>query len=121
LVHHTDRGSQYTADRYQAALAAARLTCSMSRTGDCYDNAMAESFFATFKDELIDRYRWPTRRAAQQAIFRMAGGVLQWAAPPRGARVSHTGRVRSTGGHDSDCVTATCLRNRGKSNERLWQ
>ena len=41
----------------------------MSRTGDCYDNALAESFFATLKTELIDRQPWPTRRAARQAIF----------------------------------------------------
>ena len=69
LVHHSDRGCQYTAGPYQAVLAAAQITCSMSRTGNCYDNAMAESFFATFKGELIDRARWPTRRAARQAIF----------------------------------------------------
>jgi putative transposase len=69
LVHHTDRGCQYTAAPYQAVLAAAQITCSMSRTGNCYDNAMAESFFATFKGELIDRVRWATRRAARQAIF----------------------------------------------------
>ena len=69
LVHHTDRGCQYTAGHYQAVLASARITCSMSRTGDCYDNAMAESFFATFKSELIDRVRWRTRRMARQAIF----------------------------------------------------
>ncbi len=41
----------------------------MSRAGDCYDNAMAESFFATLKAELVDTRPWPTRRAAQQAIF----------------------------------------------------
>jgi putative transposase len=69
LVHHTDRGCQYTADRYQAVLAAQGITCSMSRAGNCLDNAMAESFFATLKGELIDRQAWPTRRAARQAIF----------------------------------------------------
>ena len=68
-MHHTDRGCQYTADRYQAALSAQGIACSMSRTGNCYDNAMAESFFATFKREFIDRQRWPTRQAARQAIF----------------------------------------------------
>ena len=41
----------------------------MSRAGNCYDNAMAESFFATLKGDLIDRQAWPTRRAARQAIF----------------------------------------------------
>ncbi len=52
LVHHTDRGCQYTADAYQAALAARGTTCSMSRAGECLDNAMAESFFATLKAEV---------------------------------------------------------------------
>jgi putative transposase len=69
LVHHTDGGCQYTADRYQAVLAAHAVTGSMSRTGNCLDNAMVESFFGTLKSELVDRYRWPTRRAARQAIF----------------------------------------------------
>lgn len=69
LVHHTDRGCQYTAGAYQETLTAQAITVSMSRAGDCYDNALAESFFATLKRELVDRRRWPTRRAAQQAIF----------------------------------------------------
>ena len=69
LVHHTDRGCQDTADRYQAVLHAHGVTGSMSRAGNCLDNAMAESFFATLKAELIDRRRWPTRAAARQAIF----------------------------------------------------
>jgi putative transposase len=69
LVHHTDRGCQYTANRYQAVLVARGVTCSMSRPGDCYDNAMAESFFGTLKAELIDRQTWPTRAAARRAIF----------------------------------------------------
>ena len=54
LVHHTDRGCQYTAAAYREALAARGITASMSRSGDCYDNAMAESFFATLKAELVD-------------------------------------------------------------------
>ena len=69
LVHHTDRGCQYTAHAYQARLASHGITASMSRAGDCYDNAMAESFFATLKAELIDARPWPTRRGARQAIF----------------------------------------------------
>jgi transposase InsO family protein len=69
LVHHTDRGCQYTAAAYREALAARGLVCSMSRSGDCYDNAMAESFFATLKAELLDARAWPTRTAARTAIF----------------------------------------------------
>jgi transposase InsO family protein len=52
LVHHTDRGGQYTATAYQDALAARGLVCSMSRAGECLDNAMAESFFSTLKAEV---------------------------------------------------------------------
>ena len=69
LVHHTDRGCRYTAAAYQARLAAHGITCSMSRTGDCLDNAVAESFLATLKAELVDARTWPTRAAARLAIF----------------------------------------------------
>jgi len=69
LVHHTDRGCQYTAATYRALLAARGVTVSMSRAGECLDNAMAESFFATLKAEFADTRTWPTRAAARQAIF----------------------------------------------------
>ncbi len=69
LVHHTDRGCQYTAETYRALLAAHGVTVSMSRAGECLDNAMAESFFATLKAEVGDARPWPTRAAARQAIF----------------------------------------------------
>ncbi len=68
LIHHTDRGSQYAASAYRVLLHAHGISASMSRTSDCDDNALAESFFATLKTELIDRQSWPTRRAARQAI-----------------------------------------------------
>jgi putative transposase len=68
-LHHTDRGSQYTAAAYRAAVAAHGLVASMSRAGNCYDNALAESFFATLKTELVDRQVWPTSHTARQAIF----------------------------------------------------
>ena len=68
LVHHSDRGSQYASEHYRHVLAAENITCSMSRRGDCWDNAVAESFFATLKTELIERQSWPTRRRAQDAI-----------------------------------------------------
>jgi transposase InsO family protein len=68
LIHHTDRGGQSTADAYQAALAARGIIPSMSRVGDGYNNVLAESFFATFKGELIDTQPWPTRPLVRQAI-----------------------------------------------------
>jgi putative transposase len=69
LVQHTDRGSQYTAAAYQARLAAHGITRSMSRAGECLDNAMAERFFATLKAELVDTRRWTSRATARTAIF----------------------------------------------------
>lgn len=69
VVHHTDRGVQYASSEYRARLAAHGMTCSMSRRGDCWDNAVAESFFATLKRELADGADWPTRDVARTAVF----------------------------------------------------
>lgn len=69
LLFHSDRGSQYAAHEFQEALASAGIRCSMSRRGNCWDNAVAESFFATLKKELVHRSDWPTRAAARTAIF----------------------------------------------------
>ena len=69
LIHHSDRGSQYASGEYQELLAQHGLRGSMSRRGDCWDNAVAESFFATLKLELVYQVRWPTRAAARTAIF----------------------------------------------------
>lgn len=69
LVHHSDRGSQYASGDYRRALDDNKMICSMSRKGDCWDNAVAESFWSTIKAELIHGVDFPTRAAAQQAIF----------------------------------------------------
>ena len=69
MVFHSDRGSQYTSDAYRAALVGADITVSMSRTGNCYDNAVTESFFGTLKGECVDRLSFQTRREARQSIF----------------------------------------------------
>jgi transposase InsO family protein len=68
LVHHSDRGCQYASETYRSELAARGIVCSMSRVGDCWDNAVAESFFATLKVELIYRRPWPTKAEARAAI-----------------------------------------------------
>jgi len=68
LIHHSDRGSQYTSREFQKALAGFGAVASMSGAGNCYDNAVAESFFSTIKHELIFKYPWPTRRGASAAI-----------------------------------------------------
>ncbi len=69
LVHHSDRGSQYTAGAYQAVLSAHGIRCSMSRRGNCLDNAMAESFFATLKRELMPLQGWTTKAEARAEVF----------------------------------------------------
>jgi putative transposase len=79
-LHHSDRGGQYASRDYQARLAAHGITCSMSRTGDCWDNAVVESFFSTLKRELLHRARWPTRSAATRAIADYVDG---WYNPER--------------------------------------
>ena len=70
LLHHSDRGSQYADAEYRAVLAAHGMVASMSRKGNCWDNAVAESFFATLELELILNHQWSTRDAARRAIFR---------------------------------------------------
>jgi len=70
LIHHSDRGVQYAATAYRELLTAHGAVSSMSRTGNCWDNAVAESFFATLKTELVHRVHWPTRAAAQQDLAR---------------------------------------------------
>ncbi len=69
LMHHSDRGSQYAATEYQKLLTATRMIGSMSRKGDCWDNAPIESFFATLKTELVYRMKFKTREEAKQKIF----------------------------------------------------
>jgi transposase InsO family protein len=69
LIHHSDRGSQYTAHDFQKLLAVHGIVPSMSRTGDCYDNAVAESFFGTLKMELVDQTTYATRADAEINIF----------------------------------------------------
>ncbi len=68
LVHHSDRGSPYASARYRAALMAYGMVASMSRKGDCWDNAVAESFFSTLKGELTEREDYATRAAARRSI-----------------------------------------------------
>lgn len=69
LLHHSDRGVQYACGFYRQMLLDHQITCSMSRKGNCYDNAAMESFFATFKTELVYRQDYATRQAAVASIF----------------------------------------------------
>ena len=69
LVHHSDHGSQYTSPALGQRCRKAGISLSMGSVGDCFDNAMAESFFATLECELVDRSRWRTRAEARMAAF----------------------------------------------------
>jgi transposase InsO family protein len=69
LLHHSDRGSQYASGDYQRVLAQYGMVGSMSRRGDCWDNAVAESFFATLKVELVHDAAWATRAVARAELF----------------------------------------------------
>lgn len=75
LLCHSDRGSQYASDDYQARLAQFGIICSMSRKGNCWDNAPTESFFGSLKRELVHRTRFATRDQARRAIF---GWIEVW-------------------------------------------
>ncbi len=69
LLHHSDRGSQYASTAFQQLLKTENLTCSMSRRGNCWDNAMMESFFATPKKERIHQEKYATRAQARASVF----------------------------------------------------
>ncbi|GAB4453715.1 MAG: hypothetical protein OHK0029_07020 [Armatimonadaceae bacterium] len=69
LVHHSDRGSQYASYDFQEMLKENDIACSMSRRGNCYDNAVVESFFGTLKQELVHRRSFATREEARQEVF----------------------------------------------------
>lgn len=69
LQHHSDRGCQYTSEIFQKLLEENNITCSMSGTGNCYDNAVAESFFHTLKTECVNFEDYETREQAKQSIF----------------------------------------------------
>jgi len=80
LIHHSDQGCQYTAVLFTQRCAKAGIEVSMGSVGDCYDNAVCETFHASLKKERIYRQSWPTRAAARTAIFEYIEG---WYNPRR--------------------------------------
>jgi len=69
LLHHSDRGSQYTSESFQLLLSALGVTCSMSRSGNVWDNSVMESFFSSLKTERTEGKWYPTRNAARSDAF----------------------------------------------------
>ena len=95
VVFHSDRGCQYTSAAFAALASDCAVTLSHGRTGQCWDNALAESFFASIKGELIDTQPWPTRAAARQAIT----GYIGWY---NGTRLHSTLGYRSPAEFEED-------------------
>jgi putative transposase len=92
VIHHSDHGSQYTSIAFGQRCREADVRPSMGSVGDCYDNALCESFFATLECELLDRYRFGTRDEARRAVFEFIEGwynlhrrhsALDYASPAR--------------------------------------
>ena len=79
LIHHSDRGVQYASADYRKLMQSAGLRASMSRKGDCYDNAPMESFFHTLKTELVHHRRYATRAQATRDIFAYIEGFYKFA------------------------------------------
>ena len=69
LIHHSDRGSQYACDEYQRRLRQYGMSASMSRKGDCWDNAPVERFFRSLKSERLVSFRFATRRSAELEVL----------------------------------------------------
>jgi putative transposase len=80
VIHHSDQGRQYTSVAFGARCEALGVRASMGSVGDCYDNAMCESFFATLECELLERYRFRTKAEAEAAVFQFIEG---WYNPHR--------------------------------------
>ncbi len=112
VVHHSDQGCQYASYDFARACRAAGVDRSMGSVGDCYDNAMAESFFATLECELIDRSVFENRNQARMAIFDYIEALLQHLAealfdrqrrtcPLRGRTAGEARSCRMTSGEQS--------------------
>src|SRR5260370_14417706 len=77
LLHHTDRGSQYTSRAYRQVLEQVDIMVSMSGKGNCYDNAVTESFFGSIKDEFVHKTVYHSRDDARQSLFEYLEGVYK--------------------------------------------
>ncbi len=94
VIHHSDQGGQYVSLGFGQACQQAGISRSMGSVGDCYDNAVAETFFATLKKELVHRHVWPTPPGPRLGGVRVHRGVLQPAASALHARNAQPRRVR---------------------------
>jgi hypothetical protein len=107
VIHHSDRGCQYTSHAFGKRCREAGVVPSMGSTGDAYDNAMAESFFATLEREVLNRRRFHTQAEARMAIFQWLEG---WYNPHR--RHSAIAHPSTTRGDNCSRAPETQVRNR---------
>ena len=91
VVHHSDQGTQYTSIAFGSRCREANIRPSMGSVGDCYDNAMCESFNATLECELLEKHRFRTHKEAELAIFDFIEGWYKSSSPPLRARLSIAG------------------------------
>jgi putative transposase len=119
LIHHSDQGSQFVSLAFGQACAKAGIARSMGSRGDCWDNAVAESFFATLKKELIRRQSWPTRAELRTAVFDYI--EIFYNATRRHSTLgmlSPADYENSTLGHDGPRLAATRLASINKDSEK---
>ena len=93
LIHHSDRGSQYASHAFQSKLTEYGMLCSMSRKGNCWDNAPTESFFNSLKNERVHGTRYDTRDEARRRCVRLHRAVLQPQTPALHTRLRLAGEV----------------------------
>ena len=98
LLHHSDQGSQYTSEQFQRLMADNGVTCSMSRSGNVWDNAAMESFFSSLKTERIGGKVYRTRDEARADVFDYIERFYNADPPALDHRLSQPGRVRAEGG-----------------------
>ena len=115
LIHHSDHGCQYTSVAFSEHGHALGIRCSMGTIGDCYANAMAESFFATLACELLQRQTFRTHDEARSALFEFIRELLQSAAAAFRSGLSFSGSVREeVGSYYTGCrLVLLCLPKRG--------
>jgi putative transposase len=95
-IFHSDRGCQYTSRDYRTLAVDHGAVLSLGRKGTCWDTAVAESFFATIKRELIDRRSWPTIAGVHRAIFDWIEGWSRHPTPPQQSRLPQPRPIRSS-------------------------
>lgn len=105
LIHHSDQGAQFVSLGFGQAAAKAGIARSMGSKGVCWDNAVAETFFATLKKELVYRHTWPTRRELETAVFDYIEAFLQPPAPTLHARDAFPDRLREPGSRRCPVLT----------------